>query len=250
PDAAFEAEVYPGLVRYAEWLLRTRDADHTGMIDVVNQYETGQEFMSRYQTVDPEADRAGWESRMRLKGVDVTVYGYRLLRALERFAGRVTPADVARWREAASRTGRAILEKMWDSVAELFFDVNRRTARPTGVKAAVCFYPFATDLVDARHVDGLGRHLFDAGEFWTPYPVPSSSVDDLIVSHVMGVLPDGSSGLTVWPLALGVERATLDHVRVAGRRVSVTLEGKRFRVKVDERRAGEGRVGEPLPIVF
>jgi len=77
-----------------------------------------------------------------------------------------------------------------------------------------------------------------------------SWVNDLIVSHVMGVLPDGSSGLTVWPLALGVERATLDHVRVAGRRVSVTLEGKRFRVKVDERRAGEGRVGEPLPIVF
>jgi len=348
PDAAFEAEVYPGLVRYAEWLLRTRDADHTGMIDVVNQYETGQEFMSRYQAVDPEADRAGWESRMRLKGVDVTVYGYRLLRALERLAGRVTPADVARWREGASRTGRAILEKMWDPVAEMFFDVNRRTARPTGVKAAVCFYPFATDLVDARHVDGLGRHLFDAGEFWTPYPVPSSSVNDplfnpdgewkgkrhncpwngrvwpmtnshliealahvvrehraewspqlgelvrrfarmmtfdgdpdrpnsfehyhpytgrpslyrgiddyqhswvndLIVSHVMGVLPDGSSGVTVWPLALGVERATLDHVRVAGRRVSVTLEGKRFRVKVDERRAGEGRIGEPLPIVF
>ena len=130
PDAAFEAEVYPGLVRYAEWLLRTRDADHTGMIDVVNQYETGQEFMSRYQAVDPEADRAGWESRMRLKGVDVTVYGYRLLRALERLAGRVTPADVPRWREAASRTGRAILDKMWDPVAELFFDVNRRTRGP------------------------------------------------------------------------------------------------------------------------
>src|SRR5256886_4345165 len=45
PDPAFEAEVYPGLVRYAAWLLRTRDADHTGMIDVVNQFETGQEYM-------------------------------------------------------------------------------------------------------------------------------------------------------------------------------------------------------------
>ncbi len=39
PDPSFEAEVYPALVRYAAWLLRTRDADHTGMIDVVNQFE-------------------------------------------------------------------------------------------------------------------------------------------------------------------------------------------------------------------
>ncbi|PYO67586.1 MAG: hypothetical protein DMD69_09665 [Gemmatimonadetes bacterium] len=178
PDPSFEAEVYPALVRYAAWLLRTRDADHTGMIDVVNQFETGQEYMSRYQAVDPEADRVGWESRIRLKGVDVTVYAYRLLRALERLAERVSVADVGRWREAATRTGRAVLDKMWDPAAEMFFDVNPRTARPTSVKAAVCFYPYGTDLADTRHIAGLERHLFEPAEFWTEYPVPSSSVDD------------------------------------------------------------------------
>src|SRR5207302_5630308 len=60
----------------------------------------------------------------------------------------------------------------------MFFDVNPRTARPTSVKAAVCFYPYGTDLADARHVAGLERHLFEPAEFWTAYPVPSSSVDD------------------------------------------------------------------------
>ena len=45
-----------------------------GMFDVVDQYETGQEYMSRYQAVDPGADAYGWENRIRLKGIDVTVY--------------------------------------------------------------------------------------------------------------------------------------------------------------------------------
>src|SRR2546427_6063812 len=96
------------------------------MIDVVNQFETGQEYMSRYQAVDPEADRIGWESRIRLKGVDVTVYAYRLLRALERLAERVSVADVGRWRQAPTRTGRAILAKKWDPAAQM---VDRESTR-------------------------------------------------------------------------------------------------------------------------
>ena len=52
PDAALRSEAYAGLTRYAEWLRRTRDADGSGMIDVVDQHETGQEYTSRYQAVD------------------------------------------------------------------------------------------------------------------------------------------------------------------------------------------------------
>ena len=352
PDAAFRAEVYPGLARYAEWLRTTRDRDGTGMLDIVNHYETGQEYMSRYQAVDPGADRAGWSSGMRLKGVDVTVYGYRLFRALERVAGGAGgaggPASAARWRAAAERTARALREAMWDPAAGMFFDVNPATGARTGVKAAVCFYPYWTDVVDQRHLDGLERHLFDPAEFWTPFPVPSSSADDplfspdaewkgkrhncpwngrvwpmtnahvaealahvvrahrpdwaprlghllrrfvrmmtfhgradrqncfehyhpytgrpsvyrgiddyqhswvndLIVSHLMGVLPRGEAGVTVWPLALGVGRALLDGLSVAGHRVRVELGGRRFRVRVDGRAAAAGRVGEPVDLEF
>jgi hypothetical protein len=60
----------------------------------------------------------------------------------------------------------------------MFFDVDPRTGNRTGVKAAVCFYPYFTDLATAEHVRGLERHLLNSGEFWTPFPVPSSSVDD------------------------------------------------------------------------
>jgi hypothetical protein len=237
---------------------------------------------------------------------------------------------------------------MWDSARELFCDVDPRDGRRTGVKAAVCFYPYATDLADVRHIPGLARHLFDPREFWTPFPVPSSSADDplfspdaewkgkrhncpwngrvwpmtnshiidalarvvrvhrpdwaprlghllrrfarmmtfdgradrpncfehyhpvsgrasiyrgiddyqhswindLIVSHLLGVLPHGETGLTVHPLALGVESAHLERLSVAGHRVDVSIVGRRYRVRVDARAAGQGRVGEPVTVSF
>ncbi|MGE3527451.1 MAG: hypothetical protein AB7I33_16155, partial [Gemmatimonadales bacterium] len=180
PDRARLARVYPALAQYAEWLSGTRDRESSGMIDVVDQYETGQEYMSRYQAVDPGADRYGWENRLRLKGIDVTVYAYRLFRLLERLAPDETRR--ARWEALAERTRNAVQQRMWDPEQGMFFDVDPATGRRTGVKAAVCFYPYLTSLAGPRHLAGLERHLFDPGEFWTPFPVPSSSVDDPLFS--------------------------------------------------------------------
>src|SRR5258708_38937943 len=103
------------------------------MLDVANHYETGQEYMSRYQAVDPNADRAGWTGGLRLKGVDITVYGYRLFRALERFAAHAAPGDVARWRTAAERTARALRERMWAGEGGEVSDVNPGNGARRGV---------------------------------------------------------------------------------------------------------------------
>jgi hypothetical protein len=178
PDETFVAELYPKLARYADWLFRARDADETGMLDVLDQYETGQEYTSRYQAVDENADSYRWENRIRLKGIDVTVYGYALLRALERLAPRVAGAEDGRWRELAERTAAAVRSRMWDADVGMFSDVDPRSGRRTGVRAAVCFYPYFTDLATAEHLLGLERNLFDAERFWTPFPVPSSSLED------------------------------------------------------------------------
>jgi hypothetical protein len=149
------------------------------MIDVTDQYETGQEYMSRYQAVDKDADRHGWENRIRLKGIDVTVYAYALYRCLERIASRAGVAgESAHWRGYAERTARAVREVMWDAAAGMFFDVDPRTMQRTGVSAAVCFYPYFTDLAGEEHLAGLERNLLDPARFWTAYPVPSSALDD------------------------------------------------------------------------
>ena len=183
PDDAFAAEVYPALCRHAEWLVSTRDPDATGMFDVVDQFETGQEYMSRYQAVDPQADSYGWENRIRLKGIDVTVYAYCLFRALERLAPRVASDGEARhWAGLAARTAKAVRGPMWNVDRGMFSDVDPRTMRRTDVAAAVCFYPYFTDLAGDTHLEGLERNLLNPARFWTQYPVPSSALDDPLFS--------------------------------------------------------------------
>jgi hypothetical protein len=179
PDRSFLERAYHGLTRYAEWMARERDPEGTGMITVVNHYETGQEYMSRYLAVDARSDLTEWDPRLSLKGVDVTVYAYQLRRGLAELAGRLgDEPGVTRWKEGADLTGRALREVMWDEDAGLFSDVDGASGRRTGVKAAVCFYPLLTDLLEQEQVERMIAHLGDPSTFGTPYPVPTSAVDD------------------------------------------------------------------------
>ena len=179
PDAAALARCYEGLSRYARWLTAVRDPEGSGMFTVTNHFETGQEYMSRYMAVDEEADVAGWRPRLRLKGIDVTVYAHQLFRALGSVARRLDrPGDEAGWRRLAARCWRAIDERMWSAGARLFTDVDGCTGERTGVKAAVGFYPLLTRRVAGARLDALLDHLQDPATFGTPFPPPSSSVDD------------------------------------------------------------------------
>ncbi len=220
PDVEFLRAVYPALVGYAEWLGRERDAEGCGLIDVIDQYETGQEYMSRYLAVSPEADSEHWENRIRLKGVDATIYAYQLQRALARIAEKLKrPNDAACWSRAAERTGTAVIERMWDAGSGMFSDVDPRDSTRTGVKAAVCFYPCATDLVTIDQIAGLKRHLLNPSEFWTEYPVPSTSVDDPFYSpdaEWKGKRHNCPWNGRVWPmanshLAEAIARAAIEH---------------------------------------
>ena len=197
PDSAALVRCYEGLSRYARWLCAARDPERSGMFTVVNHFETGQEYMSRYMAVDDEADVAGWRPRLRLKGIDITVYAHQLFRALAVIARRLgRTGDEADWRALQARSATAITERMWSPEARLFTDVDGRTDvggsadvdgradtdgrtfERTGVKAAVGFYPMLAGLVDGTRLDAMLDHLEDPSTFGTPFPLPSSSVDD------------------------------------------------------------------------
>ncbi|MCX6135653.1 MAG: trehalase family glycosidase [Ignavibacteriales bacterium] len=179
PSADYLGQVYEGLKKYAGYFDKERDEEISGLYDIENHYETGQEYMHRYTAVNPRADEEHWGEAFRLKGVDVTVYLYELKRALSAVAetlGRTDESEL--WRIEAGKIKTAVLERMWDSEQEMFFDVDPASGNRTLVKAATCFYPYFTDIVDRSHLPGLKRHLLNKKEFWTPYPVPSSSADD------------------------------------------------------------------------
>ncbi|UCD23155.1 MAG: hypothetical protein JSW51_08820 [Gemmatimonadota bacterium] len=178
-DVDFLERAYDGLSHYAEWLDRTRDREGCGMYDVVNHFETGQEFMSRYQVVDPDSDIRGWCDGLRLKGIDVTVYTYQLKKALAVMARVIErEAEAESWLQQADTIGSAITQSMWDPEVGIFSDVDPRSMSRTGIKAGVCFYPLLTDLLDDAMVESLITHLRDPDEFGTQFPVPSSSLDD------------------------------------------------------------------------
>ncbi len=179
PGRRMLARCYDGLARYARWLIAERDPEASGMFTVVNHFETGQEYMSRYMAVDDTADVSGWRPRLRLKGIDVTVYAHQLFRALGALAGRLgREGDAADWQVVQDRCASAIKWCMWCPVAQLFTDVDGRTGERTGVKAAAGFYPLLTGLVDGERLDAMLDHLEDPSTFGTPFPLPSSSVDD------------------------------------------------------------------------
>ncbi len=183
PSRAFVAEAYEGLSRYARYFDRERDDDVTGLYDIENHYETGQEYMSRYLAVDPNADRENWGSVFTLKGVDATVYIYQLKKALSRIAGRLgKPEDAGVWEIEAAKIKEAVLTRMWDPDDAMFYDVHPGSGERTRVKAATCFYPFFTDIVGREHLEALYRHLLNPKEFWTRFPVPSTSADDPLFS--------------------------------------------------------------------
>ena len=179
PDDAFLREMYAPLSRYADWLIQARDAESSGMIDILAPREIGEQHSSRFEGVDPGGARDELTPGKRLKGVDVTTYAYVLVRALETMAQRAGhPPDARRWRVMRERIGEALRTRMWDADDEMFSDVDPASGDRTRVKSAHAFYPYATDLVSASDVGGLERHLLDPAEFWTPFPIPVTAVDD------------------------------------------------------------------------
>lgn len=170
PDADFVRETHAKLAAVAESLVATRDATSSGMFDASG--ELGDRDVRR---APGSASAEG-----RLKGIAETVQAYQLFRTLESLAARAgrLPETTARWTELADRTRLAVRTVMWDAAHGMFSDVDAETRSCTGVRTALCFTPYGTDLVDASHVAGLERHLLSPNEFWTAFPVPSLSLDD------------------------------------------------------------------------
>jgi hypothetical protein len=175
PDDEFLRKVYGPLSTYARYFDRDRDRERSGLYDVINQGETGQEYMGRYLFTDEHGDQ--WRNlNTPLKGVDATVYIYELKKQLGWMAGKLGRRQEAKaWAAEAETIKRAVLEKMWDPARAMFCDVHPVTGQRSPHDSTVCFYPFMTDIAGREHVEGIRAHLLNPAEFWLPYPVPSTS---------------------------------------------------------------------------
>ena len=171
PDDVFVREAYSALARHARWIMRDR-TNGTGLVEI-----------ARGEVAFDDPDR--WRKNSRLCAVDAAVSTYALLVALGRLALRAqAPEDAPEWDAAASRLALAVREQMWDAEWRLFRDVHPKTGKRVGPRSAVCFYPYRTDLADARHLVGLEELLLDPEAFWTPFPVATAPANDVRFSRI------------------------------------------------------------------
>lgn len=179
-DKATKKAVLMAMQRYVKWLGNNRDPEGSGLTDIVNHFEAGQEFSRRYTVIDGKADRAiEFTEQFRLKGIDASVFRYRLVKWLHAVAEEIQEKGMAnRFQAEVEVTLDTIRRKMWDEKAGIFMDLDPANRRKTNVKAAVGFYPLATDIPNQKQVDAMLDLLSDRNEFWTKYPVPSIAISD------------------------------------------------------------------------
>lgn len=190
PDDGFVRNAYGVLARHARWIFRERTTN-VGLIEVM-----------RGEVAFDDRDR--WRKQGSVCAVDAAVAAYGLFVALGRLALRAqSPQDAPEWDAAATRLAVAVRERMWDPEWRLFRDVHPKTGKRVGPRSAVCFYPYRTDLADARHLAGLEESLLDPDAFWTSFPVATAPANDVRFSRVgarAGVRGDAPFSGPVVPL--------------------------------------------------
>jgi hypothetical protein len=178
PSQQLLRDAYDGLSRYSRYSDRSHDRESSGLYDLNPSQQPG-ETQTRRLSRPESGGAATQEGVVRIKAVDSTVYMYDLKRSLALMARELgKDGEAELWDIEADKIRNAVRTLMWDPDTRMFFDVDAEEGRRTMVKAAACFLPYGTDIVTAEHLEGLKTHLFNQEEFWSPYPVPSLSMDD------------------------------------------------------------------------
>ena len=175
PDDGFLEEAYAVLVRTAAAADADRDPEGSGLFDARARGEGRQNGIDRFDglTGDPPG------SSGRLKGIDVSVWQYRLRRALAEAALRLGRGEDARGHHAAAdRTRDAMRAHLWDGSKHCFTEVRADTLQPTGTRSAAGFLPFLCDVAEPGHLRAITEHLLDPRGFWTPAPLPVAPDND------------------------------------------------------------------------
>jgi hypothetical protein len=230
PDKATKRAVLMNMQRYVKWLGNNRDPEGSGLTDICNHFESGQEFSRRYTIIDDKADRQeNFDEQFRLKGIDASVFRYRMVKFLAAVADEMQEKSMAnRFIAETEIVHDKIRKKMWDEKSGLFMDIDPKTGRRTGVKAAVGFYPLATDIPTPQMVEAMVNTLADRKEFWTKYPVPSIAISDPYFNadgHWKGTRRNCPWNGRVWPMVNSHVIEGLVHVAERGNKKAQKLVG-------------------------
>lgn len=191
-ELGFAQEGIAPLAAQLDWLERERDPDGTGLLSIVQPDESGCD-------ASPKFDRAvGWRAagypgfislvrgnrRDRFELAPIRARdGFVVEEVLVNVAYALSLAAVARlgggerFAARARRVRDALIERCYDERAGLFFDRSRAGLERVSTWTSIA--PLALPDLDRTIADRLiDEHVLDPGEFWLPFPIPSTAASE------------------------------------------------------------------------
>jgi glycogen debranching enzyme len=211
-DKLFVYELLPKVVQYHDWLAQNRDFDGDGLMTIISPFESGIDWKPSFDDLvgyrshaTPRrlfASELYWRVMLKvdasnfLRQYDLprirehgaflvkevafnTIYACDL-RALADLCATVDLPDRAeRCERSAERVGAAILRLMYDDETAAFYDLVGGTDSSLKVLTAMSLFPLLLPEMPkdmAREI--VRRHLCNADEFASPYPIPSVAMSE------------------------------------------------------------------------
>lgn len=205
-DVEFLKDVLPKIAKHYKWLLANRDPDHDHLVSIISPNESGMDELPVFQVVSGFHGRNliqlhyafrkpdllnqiyGFDSKKILQkdyfNVEEVLFNTAFIenaRALSRlFKVLKNRSESDYFKAAAELSEKALVDKLWDKQDEIFYSVYSKKEIPAKVKTAASLIPLFIEKLPKDKVNALiSKHLLNPAEFWTQYPVPTVSRDDV-----------------------------------------------------------------------
>ncbi len=212
-DECFIREVLPAFKQDARSVYERMRTGDSLQIERVHAL-TGKEYQPSYwfftNQCFPQKVRPAQEGYTPLKRVDRSIYMYLNHLGLSRLCRAVGDPEEAYFAGEAAKIKRDVLEKMWDSVSECFYDLHYETDAKAFVKNIVAYYPFWAEITEPEHLAAF-KYLLSPQYFATGSGFASASADCPVYSSNGGWKGDyfkGRNGCLwngpSWPYTTGI----------------------------------------------
>lgn len=205
-DQNFLKEVLPKLANAHRWLLEFRDPDADFLISIISPNESGMDELPVFQEVagfkgqdtvrlhyafrkpDFLNHRYNYDDQAILQkgyfNVEEVLFNCVFIeaaRSLSRLFYEIGDTNEAIFFEDyAEKCEKALLEKCWDLQDKIFYSLYSKEERMARVKTIASLIPlFLSGLQGEKLKLLVENHLLNPKEFWTNYPVPSVSKDEI-----------------------------------------------------------------------
>lgn len=180
----FLARAYDACRRWDDWLARYRNTRGTGLCEAFCEFDTGHDNSPRFAGLpkrcpDNDARRCPRAGKLPYLAPDLSasVYGGRV--ALAEMADMLDrTGESRRWKEKAELLRQRIIEHCFDPEDECFYDVDRE-GDFVKIRSDVLLRVLGEHVVEQFPFERIyARYIRNPDEFWTPFPLPSVSIND------------------------------------------------------------------------